>query len=86
MNAKIPHLPEEATHVSEHDPLIDHSSEDDSQEGAEAQGGNDEKRPAGGTILGIHNLAIVMPQFIVGLNLLPTAPFLTLFRLLLSHL
>lgn len=69
MHAKIPHLPEGATHISEQDPLISHSSEDDSHGYDGIQGSDGEKRPAGGTILGIHNLAIVMPQFIVSLNL-----------------
>jgi len=70
MHARIPHLPEGATHVDEEDPLISNSSEDDSHD----QGSDSEKRPAGGTILGIHNLAIVTPQFLVSLNLLPVAP------------
>ncbi|OAX44531.1 MFS general substrate transporter [Rhizopogon vinicolor AM-OR11-026] len=65
MRAKIPHLPEGAAHVSERDPLLSHSSEDNSDGDAEAQGSDGEKKLAGGTILGIHNLSIVMPQFII---------------------
>ncbi|OJA13849.1 hypothetical protein AZE42_00501, partial [Rhizopogon vesiculosus] len=65
MRAKIPHLPEGAAHASEQDPLLGHSSEDNSDGDAEAQGSDGEKKLAGGTILGIHNLSIVMPQFII---------------------
>jgi len=81
MRASIPHLPEGAVHFSEQDPLISHSSEDNSDGGAEAQASDVEKRPAGGTILGIHNLAIVMPQFIVSLILFHTAPVFTLSKI-----
>jgi solute carrier family 45 protein 1/2/4 len=65
MHAKIPHLPEAVTEVSEQDPLLGHSSEVESNAIAEDEASDCEARPAGGTILGIHNLAIVMPQFIV---------------------
>jgi hypothetical protein len=43
----------------------------------EDQADNDDQKPtrvAGGTILGIHNLAIVFPQFLVSLYLLPSFP------------
>jgi len=75
MHATIPHLPEGAAHVSEQDPLLGRSSEDDPDREAVSQGSDCETRPAGGTILGIHNLAIVMPQFIVSLiSLFSTIP------------
>ncbi|KIK37654.1 hypothetical protein CY34DRAFT_92369 [Suillus luteus UH-Slu-Lm8-n1] len=67
MHAKIPHLPEAATEVSEHDPLLGRSSEVQSDADAEDEASDSETRPAGGTILGIHNLAIVMPQFIIAI-------------------
>jgi solute carrier family 45 protein 1/2/4 len=86
MRASIPHLPEGAVHFSEQDPLISRSSEDNSDGGAEAQVSDVEKRPAGGTILGIHNLAIVMPQFIVSLICSIQLLFSPCPRLPLSHL
>ncbi|KAG1759805.1 major facilitator superfamily domain-containing protein [Suillus occidentalis] len=67
MHAKIPHLPEAATEASEHDPLLGRSSEVESVADAEDEANDSETRPAGGTILGIHNLAIVMPQFIIAI-------------------
>jgi solute carrier family 45 protein 1/2/4 len=67
MHAKIPHLPEAATEVSEHDPLLGRSSEVESDADAEDDASDSGTRPAGGTILGIHNLAIVMPQFIIAI-------------------
>jgi solute carrier family 45 protein 1/2/4 len=72
MHAKIPHLPETATEVSEQDPLLGRSPEVESDSDTEDEASDSVTRPAGGTILGIHNLAIVMPQFIVSLvNLFP---------------
>ncbi|KAL4076097.1 major facilitator superfamily domain-containing protein [Scleroderma yunnanense] len=54
----------------ERDPLL-HSSPSHTERGEEANAGEtsvEESHPvAGGTILGIHNLAIVMPQFIIAL-------------------
>lgn len=67
MHAKIPHLHEAATEVSEQDPLLDRSPEVESDSDTEGEASDSETRPAGGTILGIHNLAIVMPQFIIAL-------------------
>lgn len=67
MHAKIPHLPEAATEVSENDPLLGRSSEVESDADVEDEASDSETRPAGGTILGIHNLAIVMPQFIIAI-------------------
>ncbi|KAG1783214.1 major facilitator superfamily domain-containing protein [Suillus placidus] len=67
MHAKIPHLPEAATEVSEQDPLLGRSSEVESDPDTEGEASDSETRPAGGTILGIHNLAIVLPQFIIAI-------------------
>lgn len=67
MHAKIPHLPETATEVSEQDPLLGRSPEVESDSDTEDEASDSVTRPAGGTILGIHNLAIVMPQFIIAL-------------------
>lgn len=67
MHAKVPHLPEVATELSEQDALLDRSSEDGSHPDGDAEASDSETRPAGGTILGIHNLAIVMPQFIIAI-------------------
>lgn len=81
MHAKIPHLPEAATEVSEHDPLLGRSSEVQSDADAEDEASDSETRPAGGTILGIHNLAIVMPQFIVSSVIFSLETSLSLSRL-----
>jgi solute carrier family 45, member 1/2/4 len=52
--------------VDEHDPLIQRESAGPEASGVgELSNGGVTKPVAGGTILGIHNLAIVMPQFIV---------------------
>lgn len=67
IHAKIPHLPEATTEASEQDPLLGRSTEVESNSDAEGEVSDSETRPAGGTILGIHNLAIVMPQFIIAL-------------------
>jgi solute carrier family 45 protein 1/2/4 len=66
--SKIPTVRPARRSVDERDPLMEREFE-----GAEAGGtavgeslnGGETKPLAGGTILGIHNLAIVMPQFIV---------------------
>lgn len=54
--------------VDERDPLIQREyvgTEADGTTVGEPLNGRETKPLAGGTILGIHNLAIVMPQFIV---------------------
>jgi len=49
---------------TERDPLLQYHSVDDESQGTSV----DEAQPvAGGTVLGIHNLAIVFPQFIVAI-------------------
>lgn len=54
--------------VDERDPLMQpeyDGTEADGTTAGESSNGRETKPLAGGTILGIHNLAIVMPQFIV---------------------
>ncbi|KAG2095085.1 MFS general substrate transporter [Suillus discolor] len=74
---EILHLPEATTEASKQDPLLGRSTEVESNSDAEGEVSDSETRPAGGTILGvtstipvtlgIHNLAIVIPQFIIAL-------------------
>ncbi|KAF9226586.1 MFS general substrate transporter [Gyrodon lividus] len=56
--------------LDERDPLVQHRYEDAEADGStvgELLSETETKPVAGGTILGIHNLAIVMPQFIIAL-------------------
>lgn len=58
--------------TAERDPLMQHEYDGPEADGTtvgESLNGRETKPVAGGTILGIHNLAIVMPQFIVGVIL-----------------
>jgi solute carrier family 45, member 1/2/4 len=59
---------------NEREPLLRARSMDDSDAVAEDEL-SDKSPSAGGTVLGIHNLAIVMPQFIVGGRTLAKAAF-----------
>src|SRR5258707_6157126 len=58
--------------LSEHQPLLIPRRSFEGQ----ADNGDAQKHPhvAGGTILGIHNLAIVFPQFLVSLFPIPPCP------------
>jgi len=61
--------------MDERRPLLRRRSHDELDSALDTDGSS--ASLAGGTVLGIHNLAIVLPQFIVSVPLLPPTSRLT---------